>query len=328
MSELEDKAFNTKSDPLYYSLPRITDNEIDLRAIFSVLWRGKWWIVLFMFLSILLGASYILFSSKVYESQVLVSPIIDEQQMGVASLANNQLGGLASLAGINLGKANKDKTILALEVLKSRKFIGSFINNHHLLAYVMAVDGWDADSGEFYFRKDSYDPESQRWLVENGESLEPTLLETTQYFLKNIMNVNLDSNTGMVTVTVRFYSPYITQKWATWLIADLNAEIRQQDMLEAQSQIEYLNNQLNKTSLSDSRNMLYQLIEQQTKTLMLTKVRKEYVFKTIDPAVVDVEEIKPKKIIIMLISVIVGFFAGVFILFLKNTIKNNEKYKV
>ncbi|WNJ96477.1 Wzz/FepE/Etk N-terminal domain-containing protein [Vibrio ruber] len=318
MSEMEDKAFNTNSAPFYYSVPRITDNEIDLRAIFSVLWAGKWWIVLFMLFSVLLGGSYILFSHKIYESQVLVAPIPDEQQMGMASVLNSQFGGLASLAGINLGKGNADKTILALQVLQSRKFIGGFIQRHNLMVPVMAINGWDKDSGEFYFKTNIYDPENKRWLIEDGESLEPTILEATQHFLKKIMTVDLDSNTGMVTVTVRFYSPHITQRWATWLIADLNDEIRQQDMLEAQSRIAYLNNQLNQTSLADSRNMLYQLIEQQTKTLMLTKVSKEYVFKTVDPAVVDIDEIRPKKIIVMIASVIVGLFLGMSFIFIRH----------
>jgi uncharacterized protein involved in exopolysaccharide biosynthesis len=321
MSEMEDKAFNTKSAPFYYPVPRITDNEIDLRAIFSVLWEGKWWIVLWMIFSVLVGGSYILFSHKVYESQVLVAPISDDQQMGMASVLSSQFGGLASLAGINLGKGNTDKTILALQVLQSRKFIGGFIQRHHLMVPVMAINGWNKGADEFYFNTSIYDPKQKRWLVEDGESLEPTILEATQHFLKKVMAVKRDSDTGMVTVTVRFYSPHVTQRWATWLIADLNDEIRQQDMLEAQNRIAYLNDQLNKTSLADSRNMLYQLIEQQTKTLMLTKVSKEYVFKTIDPAVVDVDEIKPKKIIIIISSIILGLVLGMSFIFIRHQMR-------
>ncbi|KUJ00637.1 Wzz/FepE/Etk N-terminal domain-containing protein [Vibrio sp. MEBiC08052] len=321
MSEMEDKAFNTKSAPFYYPAPRIIDSEIDLRAIFSVLWAGKWWIVLCMIFSVLAGGSYILFSHKIYESQVLVAPISDDQQMGMASVLNSQFGGLASLAGINLGKGNTDKTILALQVLQSRKFIGGFILRHHLMVPVMAINGWDKNSNEFSFKTSVYDPVKKQWLVKDGESQEPTLLEATQHFLKKIMVVKLDSDTGMVTVTVRFYSPYITERWATWLVADLNDEIRQQDMLEAQSRIAYLNNQLNQTSLADSRNMLYQLIEQQTKTLMLTKVSKEYVFKTVDPAVVDIDEIRPQKIVVMIASVILGLVLGMSFIFIRHQIR-------
>ena len=46
---------------------------------------------------------------------------------------------------------------------------------------------------------------------------------------------------------------------------------------------EFLQQQLERTEIADIREVLYRLIEEQTKTIMFAEVRKEYVFKVIDP---------------------------------------------
>jgi hypothetical protein len=48
---------------------------------------------------------------------------------------------LASLAGINLGGGAADKTVLGLEVFRSRKFISEFIEHHDVLVLLVAAEG-------------------------------------------------------------------------------------------------------------------------------------------------------------------------------------------
>ena len=61
-------------------------------------------------------------------------------------------------------------------------------------------------------------------------------------------------------------------------------------MAEAGKSIEYLKQQVANTSLADLQAMFFELIQSQTETVMLAEVRPEYVFKTIDPAVVPEEK--------------------------------------
>jgi uncharacterized protein involved in exopolysaccharide biosynthesis len=55
--------------------------------------------------------------------------------------------------------------------------------------------------------------------------------------------------------------------------------------------------------------VFYQLIEEQTKTIMLAEVSPEYVFQTIDPANFPDEKTKPNRPLI----VILGTFFGVML---------------
>ncbi|CAG9297721.1 Wzz/FepE/Etk N-terminal domain-containing protein [Celerinatantimonas diazotrophica] len=303
--------------PYYYPMPQHSDDEIDLRELFSVIWKGKWWIIACAIVFGLAGGIYAFLQPNVYQSSVLIAPADNNEAGQMAGLAS-QFGGLASLAGINLNSGS-NKTTLALQVLQSRKFIGDFITRHHLLAELMATKGWDKKTEHLKYDSSLYNSKTKQWLIDDGKSLKPTLLEAIKYFLKKILAVNTDTKTNMTTVSVDYYSPNIAQQWGTWLIADLNEEMRQQDMMNAQNSIHYLNDQLNKTSLAENRTMLYQLIEQQTKTLMLANVRKEYAFKTIDPGIIPEYAYKPNYLIIVIISIIIGLIVGIcYILFISN----------
>ncbi|MEL0613769.1 Wzz/FepE/Etk N-terminal domain-containing protein [Marinomonas arenicola] len=308
------------SIPPYEQRVPLADDEIDLKELFLVLWGGKWWIVICVLLAGLAGAGYAIMKPNIYRSDVLLSPSADSSGSGMN--IGGQLGGLASLAGISLGGGSSNKSELALQVLKSRKFVGNFIEKNQILASLMASKGWDKKTDTLQYNDDIYSESESRWLTDDeGKTLKPTILNATQYFLKNIMSVSSDTKTGMVTLSIDFYSPEIAQKWLIWLVSDLNEEMRLHDMEDAKNSINYLNEQLKKTNLTDSRDMLFKLIEQQTKTLMLGHARKEYVFETVDPAVVAELPSKPKRKLIVAVSVVLGGFLGCFIVLIRQFIK-------
>jgi LPS O-antigen subunit length determinant protein (WzzB/FepE family) len=103
----------------------------------------------------------------------------------------------------------------------------------------------------------------------------------------------------------------MAKEWVDLLVREINAEVKQRDMAEARKSILYLSNQLEKTAISDMKAVFYELIEEQTKTLMFAEVRDEYVFKTIDRAVVPELKVKPKKALICVLGLILGGIVGV-----------------
>ena len=63
--------------------------------------------------------------------------------------------------------------------------------------------------------------------------------------------------------------------------------------------------------------VFYQLIEEQTKSMMLTKVKAEYVLKTIDPAQVPDEKAKPKRALIVVLGTMLGGMLSVLIVLIR-----------
>lgn len=290
----------------------VQDDEIDLRELFSAIWAGKWFITAVTTVFAIAAVAIALYLPNIYKSDVLLAPASNQEKGGLAGLAS-QFGGLASLAGINLGGGSTDQTALALQVLKSREFLGQFITDHHILVPLMAAKGWDRTTGKLIIDAKKYDQQHQKWVrdVSAPYQPKPSLQEAYKEFTKNILSVSQDKDSGMVTISVSFYSPDMAQQWATWLVKDLNDVMRQRDMAEAQKSIQYLDAQINKTNLADMRSMLYQLVEQQTKTLMFAKVRDEYAFKTVDPAIVPLQKDKPKRALIAVLGTLLGGMLGV-----------------
>jgi uncharacterized protein involved in exopolysaccharide biosynthesis len=223
---------------------------------------------------------------------------------------------LASLAGVDLSAGASDQTTVALEVLKSRSFIKAFINIHELLVPIMASKGWKADTDTLEIDSDIYSSASKEWVrdVALPKKPKPSDIEAYGGFLE-LLNVSQDKTSGLITIAVEFYSPTQAKQWVDWLIADLNDYMRQQDLAEAERTIEYLSEQLDSTAITGMQTIFYQLIEEQTKTIMLAKVRQDYVLEEIDPAIIPEEEVKPKRALICIgITLLGGIFALIYIL--------------
>jgi len=301
------------------------DDEIDLRKLFRVLWAGKWIIIGIASAAAIIAVIVALMLPNIYRAEALLAPNDQEGTGGLSALAS-QYGGLASLAGITLGGGQDDKTSLGLEVLKSRKFISEFIERHDILVPLIAAKGWDAQTGELEIDADVYDAKATKWIrdAKPPRTTIPSFQEAYKRF-SDLLFVSQDKRTGFVTVAIEHYSPQIAKQWVDWLIDDLNSTVMRQDVVEAEHAIEYLNEQINSTSLSDLQAVFFALIEEQTRTVMLARVSPEYLLKTIDPAVAPELKTKPKRAVICLLGTILGGFVGVFIVLARSGNKANRK---
>ena len=71
--------------------------------------------------------------------------------------------------------------------------------------------------------------------------------------------------------------------------------------------------------------MFYQLIESETLTFMLANAQSEYIFKTVDPAVVPQERSAPKRQLIAIVATMLGGMLGVFFVFVRAFIRSGKK---
>lgn len=286
--------------------------EITLEQLFATIWRGKWFIVACVVLCSAAAVLYALKLPNVYKAEATLAPVTDESGLKIPG----QLGGLAALAGVNLGSSGSKNTALAIEVLKSRGFLMQFIEQHDLFVPVIAAKGWDRESNALLINEEVYDTSTSTWVRKPKpfQSVKPSALEVHKEFRKKF-TVNQEKASGMVKVSLEHYSPVLAKEWLMQLVKDLNNEIRVRNVTEAESSIAFLQQQLKATDIADVRTMLYSLIEEQTKTLMLANVRDEYVLKVVDPAVVPEEKSGPMRSLIVVLSAFLGSILAIFIVF-------------
>lgn len=288
--------------------PNYPDDEIDLRELFATLWRGKWIIILFTIVFAAAGVFYALSLPNIYQASALLAPAQDEG----GSRIRGQLSGLASLAGVNLGGGNgANKTVLAKETLQSRAFLTDFIHRHELAVPIMATKEWSMANESWVIDQEIYNPEASKWLEDkDGKSLKPTDWDLVKEF-RDLLSVSENKDTGMVTVSIKSLSPVAAKDWVEKLVQDINEHMRAQDVQEAEASIAYLEDKLRQTNIAGMQQVFYQLIEQETRTVMLANAQREYIYKTVDPAVVPQEKSEPKRAMIIAVGVMLGIMTGV-----------------
>ena len=282
------------------------EDEIDLRKLIKVLWQGKLWIIGTTFIAAVMSVAIALWLPNIYRAEALLAPTDEGGEGGLSSLAG-RYGGLASLAGISLPAGESTEKAIGIAKLRSRQFMANFMERHNILPELMAASSYNVNTGELSYDPTIFDPETRIWT----RDVEPPLQPKPSYqqafeVMRGIMSVTEDIDTGFVTVSIEHLSPLIANEWVTQLVDDLNMEMMLEATAEAQQSIDYLTDQLEKTQLVALEQVFYALIEEQTKTIMLANSRAEYLFKTIDPAIVPERRAQPDRALICIIGTLLG----------------------
>lgn len=291
-----------------------SNDEIDFYELFRAVRENILVILVITFVSSFTSIVIALSKPNIYRSDVLLAPA-SSSSVGMSG-AIQKYAGLASLAGVSLPAGESSKAALAIEVLKSRKFIIDFISRRDIWVPLLATKSWDKSTGNLLIDEEIYDPKTKFWR-QKSETDRPSALEAYSVF-STLLKISTDKESGLVNVAVTHQSPILAQRWVSWLVEDLNNYLRDQDVEEATKSIEYLKNKINSTSLTELKAKFFELIQEQTQTIMLAQVRPEYVFKTIDPSVVPEKKDGPSRVFMLLIGTIIGLTAGFFWVFVFN----------
>jgi len=319
----------TESPTITSQVIQPPDDEIDLRELVRAIWQGKWLILCITAIFAISSVYYAVAIPDEYQSTAILAPASTSSASSLSKLAG-QFGGLASLAGVSLGgTGGGDKTVIAIELMKTWGFLESFIKSNQLEVEVFAVKGWNKRSNKLLIDETLYDEKIATWVRDvvpprqNGSS-SPTSWELF-VAIKGRININQNSETGLIFLSVEHYSPYIAKKWVELLTMAINKHMRLQDRIEALNSIVYLKGQISKTNISEMRSIFYQLIEEQTKTLMLAEISDEYVFKTLSSAKVAEIKSKPKRALIVIFFTMLGGMLSMVIVLIHHFKKNRVK---
>lgn len=287
-------------------------SDVQLGALFSEFWKRKLIIIVLGFGFGLLGILYALSLPDLYESEATIAAAPNSANNSLGGISG-QLGGLASLAGLNLGSnTGVDQTQLALEVLRSQRFVTNFVEKYNYKPMLFAVDKWEPTTKKLIYNPEIYSPDTESWNRDVEFPLQPEPSGQEVYeLIEEVLVIEAGDSAGFFRISFLHQSPVFAQEFVENIIAELNLYMRQLDQREAVRSIEFLNNKMQEVSVSEIRSVMYELIEEQTKKLMLTEVRPEYAFQVVDPAVVPERRAAPAR---TLTVIFFGFLGGVIAL--------------
>jgi uncharacterized protein involved in exopolysaccharide biosynthesis len=278
-------------------------DEISLADVWRALIDGKWIILIVTVFATATSITAAFLMTPIYRGEVLLAAREDDG--GSAAGLGGQLGGLASLAGIRLDSGGDERTE-AIAMLRSRTFAERFIREQELLP-ILFEDIWDS--------------KNQTWLVDEPADV-PTIRRAVRRF-NDVRFVDEDTDTGLVMLAMEWKDPVLAAEWAGKYVAMLNAEMRASAIAEAEQSISYLQNEADKTSVVELKRVVYSLIEDQIRSIMLANVREQFAFQILDPAVVPEpnEQIRPKPRLMVVLGFIAGLMVGMFAVFFRNAIR-------
>jgi len=281
------------------------DDEIDLRELFAVLWAGRIKIVAITAIFAMVSVIYALSIPNQYKATALLSSA--DSSGGGLSGALGQLGGLASLAGVSLGGGESSKGQIAQEIMQSWSFIEGFVEDNNLAVGVYAADGWDKSSNELQINSGLYDASKSQWLVEPPSSW--SLFKT----FSGILSVSEDKKSGLVSVSIEYYSPLIAKQWLDLYVAAINEHMQKREMAKVTRNIEYLQAQIKKTNIAEMQEVFYTIIEEQIKSKMLAEASPEYAFVAVSPSMVPEQKSQPKRALMCILGTLLGGMLSVLL---------------
>jgi len=299
------------------------DDEIDLRELFGVLWAGRLKIIAITAVFAFVSVIYALSVPNQYKATALLAPA--QSDSSDLSGALGQLGGLASLAGVSIGGGESSEGQIAQEIMKSWSFVEGFIAENNIAVEVYAAEGWSKGSNELQINEGVYDTKNKQWLVENesGVTGPPSSWNLFQAFSGRLA-VSEDKKSGLVSVSIEYYSPQIAKQWLDMYVAAINAYMQQRQMAKVANNINYLQAQVKNTSIAEMREVFYTIIAQQTKNKMLAEASPEYAFVAVSPSMVPEEKSQPQRALICILGTLLGGMLSVLLVLVMHYARKSD----
>jgi hypothetical protein len=286
--------------------PNDFDDEIDLRELFYVLLQGKWIIVsLTAFVSII-GVIYSLLLPNIYESKSMLVPV--NSSSGISG-ALGSYSGLAGLAGISLPSGgDESNSAKAIQKIGSLSFFENNILPNIHLPDLMAVKSWNSKTNTLAFDESIFDTSNNTWIRDYSYPKQkiPSAQESFEVFEIEHLSLSEDKKSGFITLSIKHQSPFVAKQWVELVVNEVNAFYRQKDKLESEKAVSYLNQQISMTGLSEIKQVLAQLLQEETKKLTLIEANQYYVFDYIDPPAVMEKKSQPRRALICILSTLLG----------------------
>jgi len=129
------------------------------------------------------------------------------------------------------------------------------------------------------------------------------------------LSVSEDKKTGLVSVSIEYFSPYIAKEWVDLYVKAINTHMQVREVNKVNRNIDYLQNQIGTTAIAEMQEVLYTLVEEQIKAKMVAEASPDYAFLIVNPSMLPEEKSSPRRALIcILVTVCGGMLSVLFVL--------------
>ena len=280
-----------QGEPLGYE-----EDEINLLDLFMVLVRRKWLIIGLVFLTGVAAVIISLQMTNIYRSEATIAPRELEQSSSKA--LSGALGGLGGLVATEMGLGGGSDADKIEVLLKSRRLADLVVEKHNLLPTLFAEKG---------------DAQKKAWK----ESPAPTIQDAYKLIKDGLLRVTRDRKTDVITASIEHKDPEFAKSMMQYYITELSEGLRAKVLKDAQENMRFLTEQLDRTTDPLLREKIYGMLAKEIEKDTFARAQTFYGFYVLDPPIApDLnKKAKPKRALICILSVVVAFFVAVFLAF-------------
>ncbi|MGF1525916.1 MAG: Wzz/FepE/Etk N-terminal domain-containing protein [Candidatus Competibacterales bacterium] len=279
--------------PLPSPLPYDLNDDLDLLAYISALWRAKYIIAL---LAIAASVGMYFYAKTLpprYHAFAHLA-LIEPEEPGGVTPDNRRAPEVFTLVehGFVLDSPAENYRHRVLARMRSRLVTKGFLETHDILPQLFP-DHWDSRAAAW------------------REGFSPNLELAYRIFHQRIRSITFNPENQLIGVHMYWHNPHQAAQWANDFVAYFNAYMRDKTIADVQARLAYLEEILaDKVSLGvEMTQSIYRLMEAEAHKAMLTRALNEYTLEILDPAVAPLEPFAPSA---AKWAVAVGAAAGFF----------------
>lgn len=309
-------------------MQKVSDNELndinnlDLNNFINILISYKKVTLISTFISAVIVIFIAINMPNIYQSKALLAPTnYEDDAMSTA----RKYSSIANIAGINIPSAPSGNQTEAIETLSSFKFFEKNILPKIYLPNLMAIKSWDPELNLLKYDPKKYDLESKTWVrrVKPPYKIKPSNQEAYKHFRKKVFSISVDKETGYVDLYIQHHSPYISKKWLDLIVSEINSILREDQKNQSMRSLEFLNEQMSSTNITEIKQGLSSLVQNEIEKLMLIESSEDYIFKVIDPPISPEIKHEPQRGLICILGTLIGFFIGIMLSLILYYLNNN-----
>ncbi|MBF0322835.1 MAG: hypothetical protein HQL62_07840, partial [Magnetococcales bacterium] len=207
----------------------------------------------------------------IYRASASIMSASEDTGTAAASSGSSGSGGgglvglIGPLSGLLMGDSTGGVIGVANINLRSRTFMVSLIQEENLLPDIYP-ELWDAVN--------------KKWK----DGREPNLIHAF-HKLQGMIAIGKDASSGTTSLSVTSTDPKKAAHMANLFVDILNKRLREKAIQESEERLAYLTSQVKVTSYVEIQQAITGLLEVEIKKMMGARLRKEFLFRIIDPAI-------------------------------------------
>ncbi len=287
----------------------LEDSPVDLKELFSILWKGKIPIIVITFMFFIVATIYMRPGNKpdLYQSSASMSVI----KMGSGG---NTITTQLTFSGLAV-QSKGVKGPRYVNTVRSRAFFKYLIEvDEDFLPALMAAERYDKKSKTLIYNSDRYDAANKKWLVEK-----PHYLLAHKAYMKR-MAIGFHQERNIIDISVEHISPVTAKEMVESIIFEADQMLRNLDLQASSEALAYLTTAIPNQQQLALRGAMNDMIMNQLETQMMTKIGPTYIIQVVDPPFIPLKRFAPNRTFVSMAAGLFGLVFGIVFVLMRHFI--------